>query len=258
MKDVQAQKDFRNVYLNQVGIKNFRTPLILMDPKNATQHTVATASLSVDLNHDIRGTHMSRFVEIMNEVHVLHPHETRSLLTDLIQKMEAESAFLTLDFPYFIDKKAPVSGISSRLDIDCTISARLTQNSFRFSLTVGVPVTTLCPCSKEISDYGAHNQRAVAKITVETNDLIWIEDLADMAERNASCAIYPLLKRVDEKKVTEYAYENPRFVEDMTRDIYNELKQMENLSYFKVEVESIESIHNHNAFACAYSGEEKK
>ena len=106
MKDVQAQKDFRNVYLNQVGIKNFRTPLILMDPKNATQHTVATASLSVDLNHDIRGTHMSRFVEIMNEVHVLHPHETRSLLTDLIQKMEAESAFLTLDFPYFIDKKA--------------------------------------------------------------------------------------------------------------------------------------------------------
>lgn len=253
MKDIQAQKDFRNVYLNQVGIKGFRTPLVLMDPKKDKQHTVAVASLSVGLDHDVRGTHMSRFVELINEIHLIHPCETKALLEELVRKMEARSAFLTLEFPYFIEKTAPVSNITSKLDIECMIAARLENEDFHFSLTVNVPITTLCPCSKEISDYGAHNQRASVRIAVETNSLVWIEDLADIAEKNASCAIYPLLKRSDEKKVTEYAYEHPAFVEDVTRDIYNELKKMKKLSYFEVEVTSMESIHNHNAFACARS-----
>lgn len=252
MKDVQSEKDHRGVYLNRVGIEDLRIPIVLKNPDGGQSHTVAEVLLAVDLDENERGTHMSRFVEVINEINVLKPHEIRVILEHLTKRLDAKAAFLEMDFPYFIMRKAPISGIESTLDIDCTIRTELKGDEFAFYLTVSVPFTTLCPCSKEISQYGAHNQRAVAMITVKTTALIWIEDIVSIVEKNSSSPIYSLLKRSDEKFITERAYENPKFVEDMTRDIYNDLDKIEELDYFEVYVKSFESIHNHNAFARAY------
>lgn len=256
MKDVQSERDTRGVYLNRVGIEDLRIPITLKTPSSGPFCTVAEVRLAVDLPAEERGTHMSRFVEIINEIEILKPHKIEGVLEHLKERLGSEAAFLDMTFPYFIKKKAPVTGIESLIDIDCAINAELKGDEFSFYVSTSVPVTTLCPCSKEISDRGAHNQKAIATITIKSPSLIWYEELVELVERNASCPVYSLLKRPDEKFVTESAYDNPKFVEDLTRDIYKELEKIEDIEEFQVYVKSFESIHNHNAFALAMKKED--
>lgn len=251
MTDVQSQRDSRGVYLNEVGIRRLRIPLSIKDTKGDLHPTVAEVSLSVDLDPSSKGTHMSRFVETVRRFQTLSPNETRSLLEDLLEKLPANAAFLRMNFPYFVSKKAPVSGIVSTLDVDCRMESSIKNGVFDHTLGVTVPITTLCPCSKEISEYGAHNQRADVRLDICSEEEIGIEELVDIAESGASSTLYALLKRPDEKYVTELAYENPRFVEDAVREVYQVLDRDERIESFRVEVESMESIHNHNAFAMA-------
>lgn len=248
LKDVQAQQDLRHIALKHVGIRNLRWPIVLVDREKGSQHTVAEVALAVDLPQEQRGTHMSRFVECLKQVGPIRPHELEEVLDGLRQKLEARKALLEFSCPYFITKKAPVSGIESYLDVDCHFKA---EKGDTFSLEVGVdvPIHTLCPCSKEISKYGAHNQRAWARICIRSSRPVWIEELVDMAEKGASTPLYSLLKRPDEKCVTEMAYENPRFVEDAVREIALQLNADPRIDWYTVTVESEESIHNHNAFA---------
>lgn len=249
MRDVQGDADYRRVPIKQVGIRKLRWPVILKDKVKGTQASVATVSMAVDLPHEIRGTHMSRFVESLQTLEAVYPEALEKVLDSLKERLEAKSAFLTLEFPYFITKEAPVSGQKSLLDVDCTYRVEKTE-TLTLQLKVAVPIHTLCPCSKEISQYGAHNQRATATIEVETTGFVWIEELVELAESGGSSAIYPLLKRPDEKWVTEKAYENPRFVEDAAREIALQLDNHPRIARYRVSVDSIESIHNHNAFAC--------
>jgi len=254
LKDVQAQKDLRHIPLKHVGIKDLRWPIQLKDPKNGVQHSVATVKLAVDLPHEQRGTHMSRFVECLKLMGLVHPHGLEAMLDTLKEKLGAQKALIELDFPYFIEKQAPVSGQTSFLDVSCHYRA---EKGEKFLLDVGVdvPIHTLCPCSKEISRYGAHNQRAWARMVIRSTKPVWIEELVDVAEKSASSPLYSLLKRPDEKFVTEEAYENPRFVEDATREIASRLNADERIEWYRVTVESEESIHNHNAFACVEKGD---
>lgn len=248
MKDVQSQKDERNIALKKVGIKDLKWPVKVMDKEEGAQNTVAEIALSVDLPKDMRGTHMSRFVETLNSMESINPKSLEKFLIHLKERLEAKTAHCTIKFDYFIKKTSPVTGIVSPYDVVCTYEAELSDD-FSFYMNVAVPVTTLCPCSKEISMYGAHNQRALVNIKVTMNKLIWIEDIVRVAEESASSPIYSLLKRADEKYVTEKAYENPRFVEDVVREATVKLDAMEGIGWYSVYVESIESIHNHNAFA---------
>lgn len=258
MKDIQAQKDLRNVYINKVGIKEIKHQLNLIGRDAQPRPALVKASLSVSLNQEQRGTHMSRFVELLSSIDNLHLADIKDILINLKEKLQSREAFIELDFTYFVERKAPVSKIKSMLDVACKISGQLSQDgTYTFSLTLCVPVTTLCPCSKEISDHGAHNQRALVKIELSSDTFVWIEDLVEIAEKNASCPVFPILKRVDEKKVTETAYENPKFVEDMARDISLDLEKINNIKNFSLEVESLESIHNHNAFACIFHKKEE-
>lgn len=257
MVDVQSQIDEREVYLNEVGIGGLRIPAFIEDGKGNGQATVVEASLSVGLDSDVRGTHMSRFVEVMNKVSILNYNNIRSILEELIKSLKSDSAYIRLSFPYFIEKKSPVSGLFSSLDIDCVIKAGLKNGVFSYSLRLLVPVMTLCPCSKEISDYGAHNQRAVVDLEVKPKKETDIEKLVTMIELSASSPLYSLLKRPDEKYVTEKAYENPCFVEDVVRELYNKLDRRDDLTCFRIKVTSMESIHNHEAFAIAVKREEE-
>lgn len=249
LKDVQAEQDARNISIQEVGIRQLRWPITLKDKEQGEQHTVGRVSLAVNLPHNLRGTHMSRFMEVLERLGALSPDSLEQVLDDLKDHLQAEEAFLRLEFPYFISKKAPVSGRRSLMDLDCVYTAAKNK-SFTLQIKVRVPIQTLCPCSKEISQYGAHNQRAFASLEVETTKFVWLEELAQMAEAGASSPIYGLLKRPDEKFVTEKAYENPRFVEDAVREIALKLDQDQRILRYRVSVESIESIHNHNAFAC--------
>lgn len=250
MKDVQSQKDSRNIAIKQVGIKELSWPIKVMDKNNGTQNTVGVFSLSVDLPPSQRGTHMSRFVEVVNQMDSITPKALEEIMDQLEQKLEASAAYLSISFDYFIKKPSPVSGIYSPFDVKCTFEAEK-KDKFRFFLEVGVPVSTLCPCSKEISEYGAHNQRAIVKIKIAMKKLVWIEDVVAIAEDSASAPIYSLLKRSDEKYVTEQAYQNPRFVEDVVREAALRLENHPLISWYSVYAESIESIHNHNAYAYA-------
>lgn len=256
MKDVQSERDERNVFLNRVGIRNLRFPVEIRKREGGSQATVANISLSVSLSEKERGTHMSRFVENMNQCGVITPDDTKDFLMNLAGSLKSESAFLFMEFPFFIEKEAPVSGMKSILDVDCSIDSCVKNGLFDYELEIKVPVTTLCPCSKEISRYGAHNQRAMVKVRVKAEKRIWIEELVETVEACASSEIYPLLKRPDEKYVTEKAYENPKFVEDLVRDIYVLLDRDERIKAFSIDVESMESIHNHSAFASAFKSEE--
>lgn len=248
MKDVQSQVDNRNIYLNKVGINEFKKPITLMDKNDKAQHSIATISASVDLMPEERGTHMSRFVEVLNDVENINPTKIEPILKELKEKLHAQTSYLEMEFDYFIQKTAPTSGKKSWLDVHCRYEAKM-DDEFHFNLTVTTPVTTLCPCSKEISKYGAHNQKAMIAITVSFHHMIWIEDIVKIAENNASCEIFPLLKRVDEKYVTEQAYENPKFVEDVCRDCAVALDNIDEINYYKVKATSLESIHSHTAFA---------
>jgi GTP cyclohydrolase I len=254
LKDVQSQEDVRHIPLKHVGIKDLRWPVLLKDPKNGVQHSVATVKLAVDLPHEQRGTHMSRFVECLKLMGPVHPHGLEMMLDTLKEKLGAKKALIEMDFPYFIEKAAPVSGQTSYLDVSCHYRAEK-GDKFQLDIGVDVPIHTLCPCSKEISKYGAHNQRAWAKMVIRSTKPVWIEELVEIAEKSASSPLYSLLKRPDEKFVTEEAYENPRFVEDATREIAIRLNADERIEWYSVTVESQESIHNHNAFACVEKGE---
>jgi GTP cyclohydrolase I len=254
LKDVQGQEDQRHIPLKHVGIKGLRWPVLLKDPHKGVQPSVAVVSLAVNLPHEQRGTHMSRFVESLKSMGPIHPHDLEKVLDELKEKLEARKAMIDLEFPYFIEKKAPVTGNTGYLDVSCHYHAEK-EETFQLDVGVDVPIHTLCPCSKEISKYGAHNQRAFARMIIRSHKTVWIEEMVAIAEASASSPIYSLLKRPDEKFVTEEAYENPRFVEDAAREIALRLNEDSRIDWYRVTVESEESIHNHNAFACVEKGE---
>ncbi|MBU1319524.1 MAG: GTP cyclohydrolase I FolE2 [candidate division Zixibacteria bacterium] len=243
--------DERNIHIDKVGIKDLRLPVVVQDRAHGTQHTVADVNFYVDLPHQFKGTHMSRFVEILNDYREsFEISRMDEILATARTNLNAVKAHLELTFPYFIEKKAPVSKAPGMIDYFCTISAAGNGNrKVSITLTVRVPVTSLCPCSKEISDYGAHNQRSIVTVSVMTSKFIWLEELIDVVEEQASCEVYSLLKREDEKFVTEKAYNNPVFVEDIVRGITDVLSKDSRIDWFSVESDNIESIHNHNAYA---------
>ena len=248
--DVQSSNDSRQIPINKVGIKDIRHPVRILDRDGGEQHTVATFNMYVNLPHNFKGTHMSRFVEILNE----HEREIsvksfKEILTEMTKRLEAEAGHIEMNFPYFINKKAPVSEVQSLMDYEVTFIGEHIKGQNCTILKVVVPVTSLCPCSKKISDYGAHNQRSHVTLTVRTKEFVWIEDLIDIVEAMASCELYGLLKRPDEKFVTERAYDNPKFVEDMVRDIAVKLNEDVRIAGYIVESENFESIHNHSAYA---------
>ncbi|OGV65114.1 MAG: GTP cyclohydrolase [Lentisphaerae bacterium RIFOXYA12_FULL_48_11] len=254
LKDVQNSLDIRKVPVQKVGIRNLRYPILVLDRRNASQNTVATINMFVDLPHKFKGTHMSRFIEIINHCRGrISVQQIGAILNAMIDKFESETAHIDIRFPYFIEKAAPVSGARSLMDYDCGFIAAMNAtnkgNPLDLILEVAVPVTTLCPCSKEISKYGAHNQRSKVTIQVRTLKLVWLEDLIEIAESAASAPLYSLLKREDEKSVTEKAFENPRFAEDIVRSVAVKLRADRRVSWYQVETENFESIHNHNAYA---------
>ena len=249
MKDVQNQRDDRNIYLNQVGIKDLVLPIEIMQKDGAFGVTRASISLAVDLAPEKKGTHMSRFVDIMQNHRRIDIRNVRLILEELRQRLEAENSYITMEFDYFIEKEAPVTAKKSFLDVNVKYSAWIKDGEFEFEMTVNTPVTTLCPCSKEISDYSAHNQRANVAVTIRTGEFIWIEDIVRICEQSASSPVYSVLKRPDEKYVTEFAYENPRFVEDVAREVQIRMAELGDFISYTIEVESFESIHNHSAYA---------
>ena len=248
--DVQSLADTRHLAINKVGIKSIRHPVQVKDKNVGVQHTIATFNMYVHLPHNFKGTHMSRFVEILNH----HGREIsvesfESILREMVDKLEAQSGYIEMNFPYFINKAAPVSGVQSLLDYDVTFIGEIDNGQYRFTMKVLVPVTSLCPCSKKISERGAHNQRSHVTVTTRTNSPVWIEEVVRYAEDQASCELYGLLKRPDEKFVTERAYDNPKFVEDMVRDVAGALNADDRIDAYVVESENFESIHNHSAYA---------
>ena len=253
LKDVQKQNDKRGIDIQKVGVNGVEVPLIVERKNEQSQTVSAKARLSVTLSHNYRGTHMSRFIEVLSDYSTknLLGVDIKGMLYDIKKKLESDCAHVKFDFKYFINKKAPVSGIEFPVGYDCSFQGDLNGDDYKFILGVKVPITTLCPCSKEISKYSAHNQRTMVKVKVSynENDIIWIEDLVEKIETCGSSPIYSILKRNDEKYVTERAYENPKFVGDVLRDGIGLLKQDEKITFYEVEVEAQESIHNHNAWA---------
>jgi GTP cyclohydrolase I len=256
MKDVQNQSDSRGIEIQKVGIKGFEMPIIIQRKDNEDKVIYASATAGVTLPAHYKGTHMSRFVEVLNEWRAKKTLDIKNCVEEIVNKLDAKSGYLKFDFKYFIDKKSPVTGISAPMCYDCTFEGILEDyngddEEYKFYLGVKVPVTTLCPCSKEISAYGAHNQRAIVSVmvTYPEDEHIWIEDLVSEIEKCASSELYPLLKREDEKFVTEHAYDNPKFVEDVLRDVVLLLRNNSIIDSFEVECESLESIHNHSAWA---------
>jgi len=257
--DVQNSKDTRRIAINKVGIKDIRHPVIVKDRSDGEQHTIANFNMYVNLPHDFKGTHMSRFVEILNQ----HEKEIsvesfKDMMSEMTHRLEAESGHIEMNFPYFINKTAPVSGVKSLLDYDVTLIGEIKKDKIHTHIKVVVPVTSLCPCSKKISEYGAHNQRSHVTVNVRTCNFIWIEEIIEMIEREASCELFGLLKRPDEKYVTERAYDNPKFVEDMVRDVAMRLNQDDRICAYIVESENFESIHNHSAYALIEFDKEKE
>ncbi|MBP6562506.1 MAG: GTP cyclohydrolase I FolE2 [Neisseriaceae bacterium] len=247
--DIQSSKDLRNLPINQVGIKGLRMPVSIQS-ESGSQHTVGLFAMTVRLPADQKGTHMSRFVALLEDnQQPLHFDSFAQLTQDMLAKLDSDAGKIEVSMPFFRQKTAPVSGIKSLLDYDVTLVGEVKDGAYSHRLKVLIPVTSLCPCSKQISQYGAHNQRSHVTLDITTSASVAIEDLIDMVEAQASCQLYGLLKRPDEKYVTERAYENPKFVEDMVRDIAAELRKLPSVSAFVVESENFESIHNHSAYA---------
>ena len=249
--DVQGFADVRRLAINKVGIKSIRHPVRVLDKSGGVQHTIAVFNMYVALPHNFKGTHMSRFVEILNtNEREISVENFESMLRDMVRRLEAETGHIEMTFPYFINKKAPVSGVQSMMDYEVTLVGELRSGGeLHQNVKVVVPVTSLCPCSKKISERGAHNQRSHVTVTARINDFVWIEELIELVEKQASCELYGLLKRPDEKHVTERAYDNPKFVEDMVRDIAALLNKEKRIDAYVVESENFESIHNHSAYA---------
>jgi len=251
LPDIQSAPDGRALAIDRVGIKSLRHPITVERPDGTGQPTVATFDMYVALPAHVKGTHMSRFVAIAAALEApLSVAGFRALMERMLERLEAESGYIEARFPYFVTKRAPASGVESLMDYEVTFRAEATPaRGYEFTLTVGVPVTSLCPCSKEISEYGAHNQRSHVTVAATLGDDVAIEELVALAERHASCELYGLLKRPDEKWVTERAYDNPKFVEDLVRDVALELQCDPRILAFIVESENFESIHNHSAYA---------
>jgi GTP cyclohydrolase I len=253
LRDIQNLKDNRDVDIQKVGIKNLKLPLIIQRKNSSNLVVSADARVCVSLPKHYKGTHMSRFVEVLSEWRNknLLGVDIKGCIEKIIKNLDAQSGELEFKFTYFIDKKSPVTGISAPMSYECSFEGRIIDGDYKFILGVVVPVTTLCPCSKEISDNGAHNQRALidVKVSYDETEQIWIEDLIELVENCASCPLYTLLKREDEKFVTEKAWDNPKFVEDILRDVVVELRNHPKVNEFEVDCEAFESIHNHSAWA---------
>ncbi len=250
IEDVQSSRDTRRIAINKVGIKDIRHPVRVKDRSGGEQHTIANFNMYVYLPHNFKGTHMSRFVEILNN----HEREIsvdsfKDMLAEMAERLESEAGHIEMSFPYFVNKRAPISGVESLLDYEVTLIGEVVKGAPRMFIQVVVPVTSLCPCSKSISDRGAHNQRSHVTVTARTRGFIWIEELIELVEKEASCELFGLLKRPDEKYVTERAYDNPKFVEDMVRDVAGCLNADDRIAAYTIESENFESIHNHSAYA---------
>jgi len=251
MKDVQSQPDYRNIPIDKVGIKNLRYPITVRDRRDGFQHTIAAINMYVDLPHNNKGTHMSRFVELL---HLLRPEVSLKKFSAILENMKAHlnaaSAHLEMTFPYFIEKKAPVSASPGLMDYNCSIIGT-SDASGKIDLVseVVVPISSVCPCSMEISDFGAHNQRGEVRLSTRFKKFIWMEDMIELVETAASSDVFSVLKRIDEKQVTERAFANPKFVEDIVRDVAKKLRDDDNITWFSVSAENFESIHNHSAYA---------
>ena len=255
MSDQQSERDHRQLRIDKVGVRNLRFPVQIRDKAHELQNTVATIGLFVDLPEEFKGTHMSRFVEVLNSHgSVIHVENIPDILKAMQKRLHAHAAHLEMRFPFFMTKKAPVSGKEGVMDYEVGFDAALEGEKLDFVLTVKANVTTLCPCSKAISQYGAHNQRGEVTVQIRSSKLIWIEDLIRWIESCGSSEMYSLLKRVDEKAVTERAYENPVFVEDLVRNVALRLNEHPDIFWYQVEAENQESIHNHNAYACIRKG----
>ncbi|MDD5929882.1 MAG: GTP cyclohydrolase FolE2 [Spirochaetales bacterium] len=270
MRDIQNEIDDREVPLEKVGVKGVKYPVTVLDKSKKIQNTTAVVDLFVNLPHNFKGTHMSRFIEVFHKYHTdITMQHFLDMLEEMREKLNAQKAFGKIVFPYYIEKKAPVSESCGIMEYECSyegevscedsennnaknkpLSAAENLNKRKFYVSIKVPVTTLCPCSKAISEYGAHNQRGLVSVRLLYSNFFWIEDVITMIEKCSSSPLYTLLKRKDEKFVTEHAYENPRFVEDIVREVYLGLKSL-GFTEFTVEAENDESIHNHNAYACA-------
>jgi GTP cyclohydrolase I len=253
--DVQSAPDSRKLAIDKVGIKSIRHPVRIKERSSTeraprVQHTIAVFNMYVGLPQHFKGTHMSRFVEILEAHEREITVETfQVMLREMVEKLEAQEGHIQMSFPYFIEKKAPVSGVKSLMDYEVTFTGEVCKGRQSFTMKVVVPVTSLCPCSKKISERGAHNQRSHVTVTARTNDFVWIEEIVDLVEKQGSSELYGLLKRPDEKFVTERAYDNPKFVEDLVRDVAAVLNLDERIEAYVVESENFESIHNHSAYA---------
>jgi len=255
LHDTQSQPDERNVRIDKVGVRDVKQPIRFRDANGVEQETVATISMAVDLAKEVKGTHMSRFIEALNA------HEgpidlghLGDLLQELRERLGSETAHIEMAFPFFRQKAAPVTGIKSVMDYQVSFNANAIRDDIDVILSVAASVTTLCPCSKAISENGAHNQRGVVTIQTRSRQPVSVEELIEIAESSASSELYTLLKRHDEKAVTERAYENPVFVEDLIRNVAIRLNAHPLVSWYKIEAENFESIHNHNAYACIEMG----
>ncbi|MDX6767301.1 MAG: GTP cyclohydrolase FolE2 [Candidatus Methylacidiphilales bacterium] len=255
LHDTQNTPDDRQLPINKVGVRGLRHPIEIRDKAHQRQSTVATVALSVDLPQQFKGTHMSRFVEVLNaHGRLIHVENIPDILRELQRRLAADSAHLEMEFPFFLEKKAPVTGAAGLMDYVAKFDAAMDGGTYGMRLTVVVPVATLCPCSKAISARGAHNQRGYVTLTVEFQETVWIEELIEMVEASASCELYSLLKREDEKAVTEKAYDNPVFVEDLVRNVAQRCRADSRITRFRVEAENMESIHNHAAYAMIEQG----
>ncbi len=248
LRDIQSEPDHRNIPINRVGVKDIRYPVVVLDRSEGSQHTVAKVNMYVSLPHQFRGTHMSRFIEILNRyMGGISTLKVREILEEMKVQLDSETAHFEIEFPYFITKAAPVSGEEAKMEYTCRLIAN--SDVDYYMLEVKVPVLSLCPCSKEISNYGAHNQRSIFTIQIEAKEKIWIEDIIEIAESSASSDIFSILKREDEKFITEKSYNNPVFVEDMVRNAAEKLMVKKGILWFSAESENMESIHNHSAYA---------
>ena len=251
MIDIQSQRDNRNIPIDKVGIKNLRYPITVLDKGSGLQQTTALINMYVNLPHKYKGTHMSRFVEILDLLRPEVSLKNISVVLDQMKKhLEAASAHIEVTFPYFIEKKAPVSRLAGLMDYTCKfIGSSDSEDKLDLVCEVIVPVSSVCPCSKEISNEGAHNQRGEVRLRTRFEKFVWLEDMIDIVEASASCDVYSVLKRIDEKHVTEQGFANPKFVEDIVRDVALKVKEDNNITWFSVSAENFESIHNHSAYA---------
>ena len=250
IEDVQARHDSREIPINRVGIKDISHPVSVVNRDGSTSASIATFSMSVSLPGDQKGTHMSRFLQILNETEtIISAKKFNRMLVDMAERLQAQSGYIELQFPYFIEKTAPVSGVKSLMDYQVNLVGQIDQGHVDATLEVTVPVKSLCPCSKQISEYGAHNQRSHLTVGINCSNGIWLDELIKTVEAQASAELFAILKRPDEKYITERAYNNPKFVEDVVRDVANNLDENDKIARYYVHAENFESIHNHSAFA---------